>query len=261
MDPLLTFAGLTNISVPAIIIVAAIFTRISALVFFLPGLGEQTISMRVRLGGAFAVTMVVAPAVFTLGAAPTSPSSIAVMLAAEAVSGALIGFSIRVAIFAIQTAGSIASQSLSLAQLFGTGLDAQMETPISMILTFAAVVLAVSSGLHFQAVSVLILTYEVLPFGMFPGSGETGEWVSERAAISFAVAVSLALPFVALGFLYNMAIGAANRAMPQLMVAFVGVPAVTFAGMALFAMSAPYLLGAWLDFMQRCIAGLMGFSA
>ena len=183
------------------------------------------------------------------------------MLAAEAVAGALIGFSIRIAVFAIQTAGAIASQSLSLAQLFNSNISFQPESPIANLLMFAAIVVAVSSGLHFKAVSILVVFYELIPLGMFPGANETGEWAANRAAFAFSAAISLALPFMLLGFMYNLAIGAANRAMPQLMVAFVGVPAVTYAGMVLLAMAAPFLLGVWLDIVDDLLNGLMGYAS
>ena len=46
-------------------------------------------------------------------------------------------------------------------------------------------------------------------------------------AASFALALSLAAPFVIASLLYNVALGVINKAMPQLMVAFVGAPAIT----------------------------------
>ncbi len=257
MDLFTSISALANSNFSQIAVIAAIFTRISAFIFFLPGLGEQTISMRVRLMAALAITAVIVPAVIGRVTPPETVSAAALMIAAEAVAGALIGFSIRITIFAMQTAGSIISQSLSLAQLFNSGIDQQPETQVSMLLTFAAIVLAVTSGLHFQSISVLIMTYQYMPLGVFPGAGETGEWASERTALSFAAAVSLALPFVALGFVYNMAIGAANRAMPQLMVAFVGIPVITLMGLILLALSAPVILDAWISMVDDTLLTLM----
>lgn len=241
---------------PAVAVVAGIFTRLSALAFFLPGLGERTVPIRVRLAVAMAMTLVLTPAVAGEAVPPVTASQAAFLLAAEAVAGALLGFSIRIAIFTLQTAGTIASQSLSLGQLFTTSMEFQPEPPIATLLMMAGVVLAVSSGLHFEAVRVLILSFDVMPLGVFPGSSETGEWAADRAAFSFAAALSLAMPFVVLGFIYNLAIGAANRAMPQLMVAFVGIPAITLAGLVLLAMAAPVILGAWMDLFQDIMGTL-----
>ena len=46
-------------------VVAAVFARISGLVFLLPGIGEQAVSVRVRLAVAIAMTLVIYPAVRT----------------------------------------------------------------------------------------------------------------------------------------------------------------------------------------------------
>lgn len=210
--------------------------------------------VRVRLILALSLMLVLFPAVVSDYTPPERPSEIAALFAAEAVSGALIGFGIRLTVFAIQTAGAIISQNLSLAQLFGSSISFDQETPISTLLVFAAVVMAVSAGIHFEAVNVLIMSYDLMPLGAFPGASATGEWAAERTAFAFSAALSLAFPFVILGFIYNMAIGAANRAMPQLMVAFVGIPAVTFAGFVLLAVCAPVIITVWLD-MTRDIVG------
>ena len=236
------------------VLAIAIFTRLSALLFFLPGIGERMMPVRVRLIVAMSLMLVLFPAVAGDFVAPERPSQIAALFAAEAVCGAIIGFGIRLMVFAIQTAGAIISQSLSLAQLFGSAVSFDQETPISTLLMFAAIVMAVSAGIHFEAVNVLVMSYDIMPLGVFPGASATGEWAAGRTAFAFSAALSLAFPFVILGFIYNLAIGAANRAMPQLMVAFVGIPAVTMAGFVLLAVCAPVIITVWLD-MTRDIVG------
>jgi flagellar biosynthetic protein FliR len=240
---------------------AGVFARISALVFFLPGLGERMISMRVRLAAAMAIALVLAPLVAPTATAPAGPVDLALILAAEALAGAVIGFSIRIAIFAVQIAGHVAAQHLSLAQLFGAGLDDQPEPPVATLLTMAALTLAVAMGLHFQAVGALALSYEVMPYGAFPGASEAGAWAVERAAFAFSAGVALAMPFVVLGFIYYLAIGAANRAMPQLMVAFVGAPAITLAGLVMLALAAPPLLKVWIGMLESILRTLLGAAS
>ncbi len=251
--PLASLMPLREFADGYFVLAAAIFTRLSALLFFLPGVGERVVSVRVRLTIALALMLILIPAYTHDFVAPDTPAQIAAMLAAEAVAGALIGFSIRVAVFAIQTAGAIASQSLSLAQLFGASVTFEPETPIATLLMFAAIVMAVTAGIHFEAVGVLLMSFDIMPLGQFPGASAAGEWSANRAGFAFSAALSLAFPFVVLGFIYNLAIGAANRAMPQLMVAFVGIPAVTLAGAVLLAASAPVILAVWLDLIRDAI--------
>lgn len=257
MDVLLHSPLFSNLAFPAIATVAAIFTRLSALFFFLPGVGERAVSIPIRLGAALAITLILTPAVISHSMQPNSISQAGAMIIAEALIGALLGFSVRIAIYILQMAGSMASQSFSLAQLFGSGIDIQPEPPVASLLMIAGIALFVSSGLHFEMINVLIVSFKIMPLGLFPGVSETGEWAANRVAFAFAAALSLALPFVTLGFIYNLAIGAANRAMPQLMVAFVGVPAVTLAGLVLLALSAPTLLNVWTSLVDELIGALM----
>ena len=53
---------------------------------------------------------------------------------------------------------------------------------------------------------------------------------------------------------YNVALGAINRAMPQMMVAFVGAPAITAAGLLILMLSAPVILHFWGVRLDRLIA-------
>ncbi len=74
------------------------------------------------------------------------------------------------------------------------------------------------------------------PWGGGLASPDLARWGLAQVSRSFALAFSLAAPFVIAGLLYNVALGVINRAMPQLMVAMVGAPAITLGGIALFAL-------------------------
>lgn len=239
---------------PMIILVGGIFTRISAIAFLTPGLGERAVPVRVRLAAAIAITIVITPMVLSPGmTAPTASAAIAALYAAEALCGLLIGFALRLLVFILQIAGAITAQHLSLSQLFGPTVGFDSESPFAAILVMAGVALAASTGLHFYLVNALVDIYQTLPFGQFPGAESTGEWSSQRVGQALMKALALSSPFVILGFLYSLALAASSRAMPQLMAAFVGAPAITLAGLALFAATAPILLFDWLAGVQRVL--------
>ncbi|MCL4675968.1 MAG: flagellar biosynthetic protein FliR, partial [Pararhodobacter sp.] len=71
-------------------------------------------------------------------------------------------------------------------------------------------------------------------------------WGTARVAHAFALAFTLAAPLVIGYGLNNHALGDINRAMPQLMVAFVGAPALTLGGLVLMLIAAPLMVGVWL---------------
>ncbi len=115
------------------------------------------------------------------------------------------------------------------------------------VLVVAGFALAVMSGLHVRAAELLISSYALFPAGHFPQADMLSGWGVERIAQAFALAFALAAPFVIASLVYNLALGAINRAMPQLMVAFVGAPVITLGGMVLLFLSAPLMLSVWAD--------------
>ncbi|MEQ1930623.1 MAG: flagellar biosynthetic protein FliR, partial [Parvularculaceae bacterium] len=157
------------------------------------------------------------------------------------------------AVFVLQIAGAIIAQNLSLSLAFGTDVGFDQDPAFATALVMGGLAAASAAGVHFHILAALIDCYEIFPAGVFPGGAALAEWSALRAAGAFSMAVGLALPFIALGFAYSLALALANRAMAQLPATFVGAPAIAFAGLALFAASAGVILGAWLKFFRSLL--------
>jgi flagellar biosynthesis protein FliR len=236
-----------------------VFLRIGAAMALLPAFGEQIVPMRVRLALALAFTLVVAPAVAAeAGALAAAPSGLPRALLTESVAGLVLGLALRLLVIALQVAGTMAAQATSLAQFFG-GAGVDPQPAISQVLVMAGLTLALMAGLHVRLAELLILSYALLPAGTLPGPAVLGGWGVGHVAQTFALAFSLAAPFVIGALIYNMALGAINRAMPQLMVAFVGAPALTAGGLILLVLVVPAAMAVWLgalgDFFATPFAG------
>lgn len=233
-----------------------VFLRVAATVSLLPGFGEQTVPMRIKLAVAVAFTLIVTPAVSAMAPA-FSISGLALFAATETLAGLLIGIGIRLFILALQTAGSIAAQTTSLSQILG-GAAVEPLPAMGFVLTVGAIALAVMAGLHVKAAQLLIHSYVLLPMGMFSSGSDVADWGLAQVAQAFALAFVLAAPFVLLSVLYNLALGVINKAMPQLMVAFVGAPIITLGSLFLLFLAAPTMLGVWLASLDQFIANPFG---
>ncbi|MEH6644366.1 MAG: flagellar biosynthetic protein FliR [Sulfitobacter sp.] len=230
----------------------AVFLRVSALVSLLPAFGEQTVPARVKLGLAFAFTMIIAPAVPQPDTAAQF-DTIMWFILTEIAAGVLLGIGLRLFVLALQTAGSIAAQSTSLAQVLG-GAVAEPVPAMGHILVMGGLTLAVMTGLHVRVAEMVILSYDMLPMGRLPSGADVSEWGVDQIRRAFSLAFTLAAPFVILSVLYNVALGVINKAMPQLMVAFVGAPVITAGGLLLLCLAAPLLLATWLEALNSFIA-------
>ncbi|MDJ0825800.1 MAG: flagellar biosynthetic protein FliR [Rhodobacter sp.] len=251
-------ADLLSVSQTGLAVGFIVFLRVGAAMAVLPAFGERSIPMRVRLGLALAFTVIVAPVLFdriaplALPEAPKLP-----LLGAEVAAGLCLGLALRLFILALQTAGSIAAQSTSLSQILGGG-GVEPQPAFAHIMVISGLALLVMTGLHVRVAEALIGSYDVLPPGLFPSPSIVADWGSGQVARAFALAFTLSAPFVIASFLYNLTLGVINKAMPQLMVAFVGAPAITAGGLILLFLSLPVLLGFWRDQVELFLASPFG---
>lgn len=219
-----------------------VLVRVGAAIALMPAFGEMTVPVRVRLAVALAFTAVVAPAVSGL---PMPPAGFAAILA-EVAAGLLLGLGLRLMIHALQIAGTIAAQSIALTQLFG-GTAGEPQPAVANVLIVTGLSLAVAGGMHVEAARLVIASYGIVPPGAVAAPGAMASLSIAQVSRAFGLAFSLAAPFVAAALLYNVALGLINRAMPALMVTFVGAPALTLGALALLALATPVLLMVWID--------------
>ncbi|SDX89285.1 flagellar biosynthetic protein FliR [Citreimonas salinaria] len=231
-----------------------VFLRVAAALFALPALGEQWLSLRVRLLLAIMLTAAIVPAVLpALDIPDPSLGSFLKALVTETLAGLFMGIMLRLFVLAIQTAGSMMAQSTSLSQIMGqAGIDPLPA--MGHVLTVSALALLMATGFHVKAAAYLILSYDILPPLEFPNPGAVADAGRRRVAESFALAFSLALPFVILSVLYNLTLGVINKAMPTLMVAFVGAPVITMGAVAMLFLTAPLALTVWLEAVEVFLA-------
>jgi flagellar biosynthetic protein FliR len=235
-----------------------IFFRIGALMALVPGFSEQAVPLRIRLGLALALTAVAIPALQPMATStPWDFATTLQFLATETVTGLALGMGLRLMILALQTAGGMAAQSASLSQIAG-GAAAEPLPAIGHVLVIGGLALAMMMGLHIRLVELIIESYRVVPPGRFPDAADLSEWGVAGVSRAFSLAFTLAAPFVIVSVIYNLTLGVINRAMPQLMVAFVGAPVITFGGLALLFLLAPTMLTVWHDVFTEVLATPFG---
>lgn len=236
---------LLDVSETGIWAASLIFFRVGAAMALLPAFGEQVTPMRVKTAAAVAFTMIVTPSVWARAELALETQSWIFMIFAETLAGLTLGIVFRLMVIALQIAGTIAAQATSLSQMFGGGLGSEPQPTMSTLLVVAGLCLAVMAGLHVRIVEAFILSYDLFEFGQPVPSMQLSEWGVGRVKAAFELGFSLAGPFVLASVVYNLALGAINRAMPQLMVAFVGAPAISLGGIVLLMIVAPLMLAVW----------------
>ncbi|WP_078574185.1 flagellar biosynthetic protein FliR [Thioclava marina] len=232
----------------------ALLLRIGGLVSMAPGFGETSLPARIKTVISLGLTLVLLPAATRDLAPLSSRSGPPFWIATEIAVGLFLGLGLRAFVFALQIAGTIAAQATSLSQLLG-GMGGEPQPAIGNLLLIAGIATLMSFGYHLHLIEFLLGSYRVLPAGGLPAADDLRQWGLSGIAHAFSLAFILAAPFVVTGLIYNVALGAINRAMPQLMVAFVGAPALTAGGLILLAIAAPGAIVIWreavLDFLMN----------
>jgi len=251
-------ANLVEIGQTSLIVGFLVFLRVGAAMALLPAFGEQSIPQRVRLVLTLCFTAIVTPAVAgQITPMAETRSMMPFGLVTEVIAGLAIGVVLRLFVVALQVAGATAAQATSLSQILGNaGVDP--APAIGQILLISGVALAVMAGLHVRFAEVMIISYDLMPVGQFPDSGILAEWGTARIAHAFGLAFSLAAPFVIASLIYNVALGVINRAMPQLMVSFVGAPAISAGGLLLLFLTVPIVLFVWSRELSTFLANPFG---
>ena len=236
-----------------------VFARIGAMVMLLPGFGETNIPVRIKLGIALMLTLVILPAhrnAYQIDM--QSMSSLIVLAVHEIVIGIVLGATARVTLAALQTAGSVIAQQLGLG--FVTAIDptqGQQGLLIGNFLTLLGVTLLFVTDTHHLIIAALSDSYKIFAPGETMSSGDVAALATRAFAAAFKLGMQLAAPFLVFGLVFNVGLGVLARLMPQMQVYFVGVPLSIMIGFAIFAAILATMMGTYMDYFVGVLHSLI----
>jgi flagellar biosynthetic protein FliR len=232
------------------------FARVGTLVMLMPGVGEQFIAPRARLGSALLLSLVLFPLTRTLLPSGGPPAAVIGLLIGEIAVGLLIGLAVRMVVAALQTAGNVVAQQLGLS--FAMTLDPAMggqQAAIGDLLTLLGITLIFATDLHHVAIIAIRDSYAVLPPTGVPGTGDAAALALSAMGRGFALAVQIAAPFIAFAVLFNLGLGVLSRLMPQLQVFFLAMPATILVGMLILLAIVGVMMQVFLDDLGAFLTG------
>lgn len=232
------------------------FARIGTMVMLLPGVGEMTIPSRVRLTMALVLTAILLPAhqaAYQIDLNSLGP--VIVMLFQEMMIGAVLGMTARLAISALQVAGSVIAQQMGLG--FVTAVDptqGQQGMLVGNFLAVLGVTLIFATDMHHLVIAALSDSYRIFEPGEMPLVGDVAKHITEIVTTAFRIGIQLAAPFLVFGLLFNLGLGVLSRLMPQMQVFFIGLPLSILLGLLLLFL----VIGSMMDTFVAYIEGVLG---
>jgi flagellar biosynthesis protein FliR len=226
------------------------FARMGSMVMLMPGFGESNIPVRVKLGIALLLTLIILPLHRNAYHVDmTSVSSLMVLMVHEIVIGIVLGATARVTLSALAVAGSVIAQQLGLG--FVTAIDptqGQQGQLIGNFLTILGMTLLFATDTHHLLIAALNESYKIFAPGAPMPTGDVAALATRAFAEAFKIGLQLSAPFLVFGLVFNIGLGVLARLMPQMQVYFVGVPLSILAGFLILAVVIAAMMGTYLDY-------------
>ncbi|WP_205479356.1 flagellar biosynthetic protein FliR [Sphingomonas arenae] len=214
-----------------------LFARVGSVLMLLPVFSEEAVPGYVRLLLALGLTLALC-GLLGSNVLPHARDERALLglLLIELLVGLSLGMLVKLFFQAIGMAGSLVSMQvgLSSALLFDPGLGGQVPV-LAKLCALAAALVCLGLGIHHLWIAAIVRSYSVFPVGAMPTLGDLAQLAIATVGKSFALAVSLAGPFLVYGFLFNLALGFSSRLAPAIQVFFIAQPLNLLLGLALFA--------------------------
>ncbi|EWY37141.1 flagellar biosynthesis protein FliR [Skermanella stibiiresistens SB22] len=237
-----------------------IFSRVGTAFMLLPGFGDSYVSTRIRLMMALAITLVVLPILMpTLPPVPAGALGLAVLLVMESFVGVFLGTLTRMLTAALDIAGTIISMQIGLSNafMFNPALASQ-GTLIGAYMGYIGIILLFVTDLHHMLILAVIGSYEVFAPGATLPVGDLADMMTRMVGQSFMIGAQMAAPFLAVGIMFNLALGLLQKMMPQLQAFSVIMGGQVALGLALFTIVVSATMLFWLQAVETTLSGLLG---
>ncbi len=216
--------------------------RVAGVVFFAPGLGGEKTPPTVRVALALGLAAVVVPVCVREPPPVGDPGLFVALCLAELAFGIALGFAMGALLEALRFGGEILDLQIGLraGQLFDPSTGSQsgiLSTGYYMI----ALVLFMQLDGHHYLLRGLAASFQMTPVGELTLRPCLMRVVSDLGSSLLAIGVRVAAPVIAALLLADLSFGLVARAVPQVNVFLVGIPAKMALGFIIAAISASLL--------------------
>ena len=218
-----------------------------------PGFSASYINVQVRLIFALAVSLVSMPLISPM--LPTEPKEFSLMLQYilnEISVGIFLGMIMQFLFFALNIAGSIASQAIGFAnaQIFDPTFQNQTML-IESFLSIVAVTVVFIMDIHHLMLEAIIDSYYLFIPGQPIPWADFAAHMTETVSKSFTFGFKLGSPFIAFTIIFYASIGLVSRLMPQLNIFFLSLPLQICLGIGLLFITAPIIVSVFLGYFDE----------
>ena len=235
-----------------------VFARLLAITISAPVLGDQTITPPIRLGFTTITTLILLPLVQDHLIPIQTPFELVTQLSISIAIGFFIGTTTKIIFMIVDFVSLHISNfsGLSSATLLNPALN-QHTNIFSTFLTMVAVVILINSHYLWILIDGMIKSFKI--FGSIQSLEKHNilAQIMQTMTEVFNMSFRLAVPFIIIGMLIQVALGILNRLLPQLQILFLGIPLQTAMTFFLLWMLGPKILNVLADFYTHQLDKLL----
>jgi flagellar biosynthesis protein FliR len=219
-----------------------VLSRVGGLFVLAPVFSAAMIPMRIKLTLAMAISLALMPIAVHGQTVPMDVGDFSLLLLKEIGVGLVFAFPMALVGAAVQAGASVLDTLVGFS--FSSILDPvnnQQTAILGQFYTlFAVMILLMSGGDHIM-IEGLGASYHALPITAYPHIGALTVGALSAFAQVWAIGLEIAAPALVALMITDAAIGLVSRAVPQMNVFVVGMPAKILVGMTVIAATLPFV--------------------
>ena len=210
--------------------------RISAFLIAAPFFSLRSVSLRIRILLALALTWMIYPLTDWPTVDPISAEGLREVFV-QAFIGVLMGLILQVINSALVVGGQAISASMGLSMANMVDPNMGNVPVIAQFLLICSTLIFLGLGGHVIVISMVLESFKIVPIGAVIELSILFDLMVKWSAMVFLGGVLLALPILVALLFINIGLGVITRAAPALNIFAVGFPAMILAGILLLSMS------------------------
>lgn len=238
--------------------ILVISARMVGLFSWMPGFSDLHIPFRMRMMIAIGVALAFA-LTLKVPSYPVNSTRMFIMFLSEYLTGVFLGFTLRIFLSALETAGTIMSQSVGLSNALVPNLvDHEQTSILTSFFTLAGTTFIFVFDLHHLIIWGVYNSYELIPIGALDILNDKAQIISHSANEAFMYALKFSMPFFIFGNLVYIGMGILNKLIPQIQVFFLSMPIQILIGLLILMLSVGFILTSFLEYFSSSWTKITG---
>ena len=245
---------LTGLAGSSLIGFLLVLSRVGGLFVLAPGFSSRMIPARVKFAMAVAISLALTPMAMHGHPVEQDAGDLAMLIVKELMVGLAFALPLAIVAAGVQAGATLLDTIIGFS--FAATIDPinnSQSAVLAQLYSLFAVMVFMLTGGDTVMLEGLAASYRVVPIDSFPDMTELAQQIVPLAGQVFVIGLEIAAPVVIALIVTDAAFGLIARAVPQMNVFFVGLPAKILLGFAVIGASLPFVAARVSDQLEASV--------